>query len=150
MKTPPTIEKFIRDICSVTPMPKSEARRMLEIILAEARGEVAYPMYEKGKEARTEELRTQLQYTTKDKDTFMKQFKDTKFAKNGGSCFECCDYEEMYKELAEREEGYIAEMIEKIEGMKKEKQFYAYDKDLYEAQSHNNALDQVINIINNK
>lgn len=28
-----------------------------------------------------------------------KRLEDTKFAKAGGSCFECCEYEEMYKEL---------------------------------------------------
>ena len=27
------------------------------------------------------------------------EFKGTKFAKEGGSCFECCDYEGMYVEL---------------------------------------------------
>jgi hypothetical protein len=27
------------------------------------------------------------------------EFDKTKFAKNGGSCFECCDYEEMKKDL---------------------------------------------------
>lgn len=29
-----------------------------------------------------------------------KLLKNTKFGKEGGSCFECCDYEEMYEELA--------------------------------------------------
>ena len=27
------------------------------------------------------------------------RFKETVFVKNGGSCFECCDYEEMYAGL---------------------------------------------------
>jgi len=29
----------------------------------------------------------------------IKQFDKTKFVKKGGSCFECCDYEEMYSDL---------------------------------------------------
>lgn len=29
-----------------------------------------------------------------------KLLKGTKFGKEGGSCFECCDYEEMYEEIA--------------------------------------------------
>jgi hypothetical protein len=27
------------------------------------------------------------------------KFRNTKFAKGGGACFECCDYEAMYSEL---------------------------------------------------
>lgn len=29
----------------------------------------------------------------------MKKFDETKFAKGGGSCFECCDYEDMYLDV---------------------------------------------------
>lgn len=32
-------------------------------------------------------------------DTIEKEFKKTKFAKGGGVCFECCDYEGMYDDL---------------------------------------------------
>jgi len=33
------------------------------------------------------------------KEEIIKEFKNTKFAKEGGSCWECCDYESMYSEL---------------------------------------------------
>ena len=32
-------------------------------------------------------------------EKIIEEFKGTKFAKEGGSCFECCDYEGMYVEL---------------------------------------------------
>ena len=41
---------------------------------------------------------------------FDKEFSKTKFAKNGGSCFECCDYEEMYDEL----KSFFHSQLEKI------------------------------------
>ena len=31
--------------------------------------------------------------------TILEEFENTQFAKEGGSCFECCDYEGMYKGL---------------------------------------------------
>jgi len=31
--------------------------------------------------------------------TILDEFENTQFAKEGGSCFECCDYERMYKGL---------------------------------------------------
>ena len=37
------------------------------------------------------------------------RYKKTKFAKGGGSCFECCDYEEMDTELRE----FIQREVEK-------------------------------------
>ena len=39
------------------------------------------------------------------------RYKKTKFAKGGGSCFECCDYEEMDTEIREFVQKEIEEAI---------------------------------------
>jgi hypothetical protein len=36
-----------------------------------------------------------------EREQWERQFDKTAFAKSGGSCFECCDYEGMYRELKE-------------------------------------------------
>lgn len=57
------------------------------------------------------------------KEKIEKEFEKTKFAKGGGSCFECCDYEEMYDDLLESlfkalktERDEFREKIEKLGG----------------------------------
>jgi len=38
--------------------------------------------------------------------------KEIKFVKEGGSCFECCDYEEMVKDLKEKLEAFEKKTLE--------------------------------------
>jgi len=45
---------------------------------------------------------------------FDKEFSKTKFAKNGGSCFECCDYEEMYDELKQFFHSKLEKILEEV------------------------------------
>ena len=45
------------------------------------------------------------------------RYKKTKFAKGGGSCFECCDYEEMDIELRE----FVQEEINKARQQERER-----------------------------
>ena len=45
---------------------------------------------------------------------FDKEFSKTKFAKNGGSCFECCDYEEMYDELKQFFHSQLEKILEDV------------------------------------
>ena len=52
-----------------------------------------------------------------------KRFESTKFAKEGGSCFECCDYEAMLEEqwaflISEIEQAERAKVEEVIEELK--------------------------------
>ena len=54
------------------------------------------------------------------------------------------------KALKEREEGYRAEIIEKIEGMKKMGIYQGEERHQIRIDGHNEALDQVINIIKSK
>ena len=60
-------------------------------------------------------------------------------------------FEDFLREiLSEREEGYRAEMVKKIEGMKKMGIYQGEERHQIRIDGHNEALDQVINIINNK
>ena len=40
-----------------------------------------------------------------------KEFRNTKFAKGGGLCFECCDYEEMWDDLEEFIESHTTTLL---------------------------------------
>ena len=40
------------------------------------------------------------------------KFAHTKFAKEGGSCFECCDYEGMYDDLLEFIQILVGDQVE--------------------------------------
>ena len=44
----------------------------------------------------------------------LEKFKSSKFAKEGGSCFECCDYEEMYADLKQFISAALNSQIEVI------------------------------------
>jgi hypothetical protein len=63
-----------------------------------------------------------------------KRLAKTKFAKSGGSCFECCDYESMYSELKsflhQELDRARKEIRKEIEGMKKNTDFkyWSYEK----------------------
>ena len=52
--------------------------------------------------------------TLKTMKDFDKEFSKTKFAKNGGSCFECCDYEEMYDELKQFFNSKLEKILEDV------------------------------------
>jgi len=41
-------------------------------------------------------------------------FEKTKFAKGGGTCFECCDYEGMYTELKELYKTFATRIVEEV------------------------------------
>lgn len=94
-----------------------------------------------------------------------KRFNDTLLAKSGGSCWECCEFENMYLDmkqfistLLQEERNRIAERIEK----NKQKQYFMEMKPRYgeklEVQAweamerdekiFNIALDVAINIVN--
>ena len=45
------------------------------------------------------------------KQTWEERFAQSKFAKSGGACFECCDYEAMYDDL----KSFIAEELKRRE-----------------------------------
>ena len=49
------------------------------------------------------------------KNIWEEEFKKTKFAKEGGSCFECCDYEEMYNGLKAFFRQKFIEAFEEVE-----------------------------------
>ena len=42
------------------------------------------------------------------KEKILEEFKKTIFAKSGGTCFECCDYEAMYSDL----EKFISDSLD--------------------------------------
>lgn len=46
--------------------------------------------------------------------TFDERFAETKFAKEGGSCFECCDYEGMYVDLKSFLKQEIADALDRV------------------------------------
>lgn len=41
-----------------------------------------------------------------------KEFRNTKFARSGGSCFECCEYEEMWDDLIVFIKDYTRTLLE--------------------------------------
>ena len=46
---------------------------------------------------------------------YIKEFEETRFVKEGGSCFECCDYEEMRSELWQFIEQMAREMLQEVQ-----------------------------------
>jgi len=48
-----------------------------------------------------------------------KEFKKTKFGKNGGGCFECCEYEEMYSDILSFFRSAVKDLMLEMVGEKK-------------------------------
>lgn len=76
-----------------------------------------------------------------------KEFENTKFSKGGGSCFECCDYENMYIELkshnTKREIALLEGVIKKCEEMNNFRQFICNEEGYFPAkQDWNLATEQ--------
>ena len=51
------------------------------------------------------------------KSEILKSFEETKFAKGGGSCFECSDYEGMYVDL----KSFLSESMDEIKQGERER-----------------------------
>ena len=51
------------------------------------------------------------------------EFEKTKFAKGGGSCFECCDYEGMRGQLLSSQKSDILAVLEAVEGWEKQQKW---------------------------
>ena len=87
------------------------------------------------------------------KQNWEKQFDETKFAKGGGCCFECCDYEGMYLDLksfiASQRQQAVIEVLEKIKLRKKSiNKKYSTDERRY-PHGYNQAIDDIKTQITN-
>ena len=78
------------------------------------------------------------------------KFDETKFAKEGGSCFECCDYEGMYLDLKSFLHSEIEKLLEEIPLEEKTKnKLCTHEQTWYFVDGYNQAIKELSDWRNN-